>query len=826
MIMKQIIIFILGICTVACSSPTGTPSVLHIKVTLPSQACNTSLFRMGKAVNQAGEALEMNAQNMFRNGKPVLPVMGEIHFSRYPDAEWRKELLKMKAGGIDLIATYLFWIHHEEMEGQYDWSGQRNLRQFIQLCRELNLPVVLRIGPWSHGEARNGGFPEWLVNSGCTLRSQDPEYLKAVNRWYQNIYQQIQGQLWKDGGPVAGIQLENEYAGAWEHLTTLKKMAMEIGFDVPLYTRTGWPDLATPATFGEIIPLFGGYVDGFWDRELEEMPGGYGEAFIFQSFRASHAVASEQAPKEPDKESACERVYPYFTCEMGGGMMTSYHRRINIAPMDVFASTLVQLGSGSNMPGYYMYHGGAHPDGLLTGMNEQQASNYCFANDLPVKTYDFQAPLGEFGQINEHYRLLRRMHLFLRDFGHELALMSPSFPAGTPIKSEDNASLRWCVRSNGHSGYIFVNNYHRLKTLTEKKNIQFDIELTRTSVRFPSIPVDIPSNSCFFWPFNLQIEGVTLLYATAQPIAKITENNVTTVIFTENAGIPVEFMFANDGIRVKSSRPKVIKQDNQLLFAHVKPGTDVAIQLEDTQKREVRIVLLDEVNSLNFWKDGRAGQERFFLTRSGLVYDDDYLQLDTDGNDQTVVSIFPAPSSLTFGDVTLKGSREGIFTRYTIRRPTPEPVIVQLQPVREAGSVRMTGMGKAHVAEQPKDADFEQSAIWKVLLPKDIDPARDIYLRFPYVGDVARIYLDNRLLTDNFYNGKPFEIGLKRFAPEIYRKELTIRILPLQKDVPVYFPQTALPDFAGANSYLSLPSVEVYEKTPMVLHINNKNTVL
>ena len=91
-----------------------------------------------------------------------MPVMGEFHFTRYPQDEWRDALLKMKAGGIDIVATYVFWIHHEEVRGEYDWSGQRSLREFLKLCHELGLYAFVRMGPWSHGEVRNGGFPDWL----------------------------------------------------------------------------------------------------------------------------------------------------------------------------------------------------------------------------------------------------------------------------------------------------------------------------------------------------------------------------------------------------------------------------------------------------------------------------------------------------------------------------------------------------------------------------------------------------------------------------------------------------------------------------------------
>lgn len=107
--------------------------------------------------------------------------------------------------------------------------------------------------------------------------------------------------------------------------------------------------------------------------------------------------------------------------------MTSYHRRVYVYPQDAYSLAIVKLGSGSNLLGYYMYHGGTNPEGHAY-LNEMQRTPYTNWNDLPVKTYDFQAPLGEFGQKNPHYYILRKLHLFMHDYGETLASMDASFP--------------------------------------------------------------------------------------------------------------------------------------------------------------------------------------------------------------------------------------------------------------------------------------------------------------------------------------------------------------------------------------------------------------
>ncbi|MFV0606224.1 MAG: beta-galactosidase, partial [Niabella sp.] len=187
-------VLLIGCCFCVTKSMLAQPQ--YVKITKPESAKGNVVFNMGTATNPKGSSIIVTPQSLLFNGKPVVPVMGEIHFSRIAENEWEKELLKMKAGGITIIATYVFWIHHEEIEAKYNWDGQRNLTKFLEICKQLDLPVVLRIGPWAHGECRNGGFPEWLVTSGVKLRNDNVEYLAIVKSWYQQIFNQAKCLLW------------------------------------------------------------------------------------------------------------------------------------------------------------------------------------------------------------------------------------------------------------------------------------------------------------------------------------------------------------------------------------------------------------------------------------------------------------------------------------------------------------------------------------------------------------------------------------------------------------------------------------------------------
>lgn len=488
-----------------------------------------------------GKSVTWDRHSLIIDGRRVVPVMGEVHYSRIPAEEWEDEIRKIKAGGVTMIATYVFWNHIEEQENIFRWDGQRNLRRFLEVCRQEEMPVVLRIGPFCHGEVRNGGLPDWLWTKGCRMRSQDSLFLDYTEKLYRQIFTQVQGLQWKDGGPLIACQFDNEYRGSGDYLMALKRMALRIGFDLPLYTRTGWPELSKPVPFGEMLPLYGDYADGFWDKSLEETAGNYYKAFNFKGFRSSTAIGTDLLGKQEEKINQGDEAYPYFTCELGGGMVTAYHRRPFVYPQDAYSMAMVKLGSGSNLLGYYMYHGGTNPEST-TGitLHETQRTLGTANNDLMVKNYDFQAPLGEFGQPYAHYYLLRPLHLFMQDWGQQLATMEASFPASQDLKKGQDDALRWAYRSQGDSGFIFVNNYERLQSLTDKQ-MTFDV----CGVKWPQLT--IPAGCIAMFPFN--IDGIR--YATAQPVAKRDGK----IYLMQVAGIPTTIALQN-GKTLKHVKPR------------------------------------------------------------------------------------------------------------------------------------------------------------------------------------------------------------------------------------------------------------------------------
>ena len=274
------------------------------------------------------------------------------------------------------------------------------------------------------------------------------------------------------------------------------------------------------------------------------------------------------------------------------------------------------------------------------------------------------------------------------------------------------------------------------------------------------------------------------------------------MFFAETAGVPAQFAVAGEKSvqTLKSSRA-------------------IALELKGKDGGRVRIVVLSETDSLALWKGEWQGRERVFLTRAGLVLDGTALQLTSDEIAALTVGIYPAPTGLAGAHA------DGIFIDITPKAPAPVKSVVSFESVQPAGPARQVRLGAASspVAEQPSDAEFAQAAVWRVKLPKDLDLAADPVLRIRYQGDVARLLLNGRLVTDDFYNGNVWEIGLRRIAREVIEGDLRIAILPLRKDSvtgltkKVFMAEGTIPNFGQAESIAVLQGLEIVPRYEVTL---------
>ena len=102
-----------GFCWWVVLAPASAQNRVTIDATAPVPAPVPVAASLGASSNPQGVVLGVNSQYLTLDGKPWLPVMGEFHYSRYPEAQWEQELLKMKAAGINIVSVYVIWIHHD-----------------------------------------------------------------------------------------------------------------------------------------------------------------------------------------------------------------------------------------------------------------------------------------------------------------------------------------------------------------------------------------------------------------------------------------------------------------------------------------------------------------------------------------------------------------------------------------------------------------------------------------------------------------------------------------------------------------------------------------
>ncbi|MCA1949171.1 MAG: beta-galactosidase, partial [Treponema sp.] len=218
-------------------------------------------------------------------------------------------------------------------------------------------------------------------------------------------------------------------------------------------------------------------------------------------------------------------LFPYLTAELGGGLQVTRHRRPVATAQDIGAMTLSKLGSGVNLLGYYMYHGGTNPKGKLSSLHESRATGSI--NDVPELSYDFRAPIREYGQISDTYREIKLFSYFVHDFGEDLCRMPAIIPEKNPFNPKDSKAIRYSWRIQNGSGYLFVNNYQRRQIQSNHTQVVFTAPVHTDDgkdIRFP--PLDIKNGDYFFLPFGIQVGDAFLETALVTPLCIISGNSV------------------------------------------------------------------------------------------------------------------------------------------------------------------------------------------------------------------------------------------------------------------------------------------------------------
>lgn len=696
-------------------------------------------------VSKSGEEFSFTNYYMMKNGKPFFGISGEFHYSRMSDTRWEDEIIKMKMCGINVVATYVFWIHHEEEEGVFRFDGCRNVRKFVELCGKHGLYVILRIGPFDHGEVRNGGMPDWMYGKPFEPRSLSDGFVAYTKRLYTKISEQVQGLFYKDDGPIIGVQIDNEYmhsAAPWEittgisdewlstgtegnaYMLRMKALAAECGLIPAFYTCTGWGGAATPDS---MVPLWGGYAFRPWLFYSYKGEHPATEEYVYQDYHNNDVVCTSDFRPAYKPESR-----PYSCCEMGGGMTCSYYYRFQYPYKSVDAMANIKIASGCNFLGYYMFQGGSNPLGI-NGL-------YLNEGQVPKISYDYQAALGEFGQVRESYRRLKSIHYFAQAFGDKICALQTVLPEGaSQIAPKDGKTLRYALRTDGKLGFLFINNYQDHFDLPDRRNEEIRLHLDGENLTWN---ISIAGEENAILPFHFDMDGIDLVQANAQAITKVAD----TYVFLVPDGMDGKFVF-EDAVKVN--------------------GLDESIYICGKNLRAERFSIEKGSVHLNVLAISREmANNMFLLSGDRLAFTDAVVLEDANGirleSTEAVNTIHVYPANGFDSMKTIKRADAQINTfmgSYVIETAVRQTDVA----VKQVGPTRYT----LHIPETVMDG------------------VKDARLQLSYTGDIGNAFINGRMINDNFANGAVWEIGLKDFAEQLKNDCITVYIVPLKEGVNV-----------------------------------------
>ena len=187
--------------------------------------------------------VDWEGKTFLKDGEPFRYVSGSFHYSRVPNQYWEDRLKKMKTGGLNAVETYFLWNFHSQVEGQYDFTGDRDIEKLLKLANDTGLLVIARGFPFACAEWEFGGFPWYLKRyQDIILRRSDPKFLAYVDDWFDAILPKLEPFLYENGGPIITVQYENEYGTYFpgcdqdylQHL--VYKIREYLGSDVVLFT--------------------------------------------------------------------------------------------------------------------------------------------------------------------------------------------------------------------------------------------------------------------------------------------------------------------------------------------------------------------------------------------------------------------------------------------------------------------------------------------------------------------------------------------------------------------------------------------------------------
>lgn len=320
------------------------------------------------------DTFEIGKGTFLLNGKPFIIKAAELHYARIPEAYWEHRIKMCKALGMNTICLYVFWNFHEQREGEFDFSGDKNVAAFCRLAQKNGMYIILRPGPYACAEWEMGGLPWWLLKKkDMAVRSLHPYFMERTEIYMKELGKQLAPLQLANGGNIIMVQVENEFGGYGvdiPYMTAIRDVVRRAGFDKTVLFQCDWN-----STF-ELNAL----EDLLWTLNF-----GTG-ANIEKEFKKLSTV-------RPDTPLMCS--------EFWSGWFDHWGRKHETRSAEKMVDGIKDMLDRNISFSLYMAHGGT-TFGHWGGANSPAYSSMC-------TSYDYDAPISEAGWAMEKFYLLQEL---------------------------------------------------------------------------------------------------------------------------------------------------------------------------------------------------------------------------------------------------------------------------------------------------------------------------------------------------------------------------------------------------------------------------------
>ncbi|MCM1332364.1 MAG: beta-galactosidase [Bacteroides sp.] len=370
---KFLTLAMLGIITYI--SPEAIASESHQHQSTHQLSHNINSDRSKNSTNKKEDLkgkFEAGDGTFLLNGEPFTIKAAELHYPRIPREYWDHRIKMCKALGMNTICLYVFWNSHESEPDRFDFEGQNDLSEFINLCKKNDMYVILRPGPYVCAEWEMGGLPWWLLKKkDIRLRESDTYFLERVDKFQKAVADEVKGLTISEGGPIIMAQVENEYGSYGtdkNYVSQIRDMIRK--------------------NFGEELTLFQcDWASNFLNNGLDDL------------IWTINFGTGANIDKQFDKLREVRPNTPLMCSEFWSGWFDKWGGKHETRSADKMIAGITEMLDKNISFSLYMTHGGTNW-GHWAGANSPG-----FAPD--VTSYDYDAPINEQGAVTPKYHALR-----------------------------------------------------------------------------------------------------------------------------------------------------------------------------------------------------------------------------------------------------------------------------------------------------------------------------------------------------------------------------------------------------------------------------------